>query len=303
MSQVTDTLLYHTRLNDIMIQIQKHNKDFCVFQFDMATNGCSISYCWPLLVAVAILLQQVPPCTCFNLKSSPFVPRRSSTPWKEDSMFTKEIAPTTSTTLLAKRTKEEKQNEKNPLTLVSWYAVEAFGKIFAPPATSKDSSDDETNDQAIDLTVPPRSLSETLARIELDFERSYFLSGAVDKLIYDPDCTFSDPFVSFNGRDRFVENLSNLGSFITKYSAKRLQYAVVSEPSPVVKTKVRLASVSRVANESAQILPTAKLNHDTSSRKRQNVTGIRQCSGHGQTRIEPTLEASLGLAVGCGVRN
>ncbi len=134
-----------------------------------------------------------------------------------------------------KTTKKEQENEKNPLALASWYAVEAFGKLFAP-----DSSKLSTTDQGptINLTAPPSSLNETLARIELDFERSYFLSGAVDRLIYDPDCVFSDPFVSFRGRDRFVENLSNLGSFITKYSAKRLQYAVVPDTS-TVKTKVR----------------------------------------------------------------
>lgn len=39
-------------------------------------------------------------------------------------------------------------------------------------------------------------------RLKLDNEREYFLSGQVDTLIYDPDCEFADPFVSFNGRDR-----------------------------------------------------------------------------------------------------
>jgi Uncharacterized conserved protein (DUF2358) len=76
------------------------------------------------------------------------------------------------------------------------------------------------------LDEPPRSLQETLARLEDDNNRAYFLSGQVDKLIYDKKCVFSDPFVSFQGRDRFVENLANLGSFITKYNAKPLSYNV-----------------------------------------------------------------------------
>ena len=65
-----------------------------------------------------------------------------------------------------------------------------------------------------------------MARIQQDNQREYFLSGRVDKLIYDESCVFADPFVSFEGRDRFVENLENLGSFITAYSVKPLDYTV-----------------------------------------------------------------------------
>ena len=38
----------------------------------------------------------------------------------------------------------------------------------------------------------------------------YFLTGAMDAALYDPDCEFADPFTSFRGRDRFVANLENL---------------------------------------------------------------------------------------------
>ena len=71
------------------------------------------------------------------------------------------------------------------------------------------------------------------------------LSGAYRPKIY---CIFrgfrltffcSDPFVSFEGRDRFIANLANLGSFITKYSVKTLEF---EESSTVfVKTKVRMS--------------------------------------------------------------
>jgi hypothetical protein len=119
--------------------------------------------------------------------------------------------------------------DMNPLTKASWYAVELFGKAFAaaPPKATSPS-----------LEQPPKSLKETIERIQLDNDRSYFLSGEVDKLIYDEQqCVFADPFVSFAGRDRFVENLANLGSFITKYSAKMLDYQVSSDET-VVNTKV-----------------------------------------------------------------
>ena len=102
-------------------------------------------------------------------------------------------------------------DDMNPLTKASWYAVELFGKTFAASDNKK-----EMESSMSSLEEPPQSLQETVDRIQLDNDRSYFLSGAVDKLIYDPNCVFADPFVSFAGRDRFVDNLANLGSFITK---------------------------------------------------------------------------------------
>lgn len=120
-------------------------------------------------------------------------------------------------------------SEINPVAKASWYAVETFGKIFAPK--------DDKKGLTIDQTKPPSSVAETLQRIEEDNSRSYFLSGEVDKLIYDEKCVFSDPFVAFSGRDRFVDNLSNLGSFIIEYDAKMLNYSS-SDDGLTVKTRV-----------------------------------------------------------------
>jgi len=127
------------------------------------------------------------------------------------------------------------KEDMNPLTRASWYAVEAFGKVFGG---GKNPLETVTKDGAeIDLTQPPSSLSEALRRIELDNERSYFLSGDVDVQAYDEQCVFADPFVSFEGRDRFVDNLSNLGSFITDYNARMLDYKV-SEDGTLVQTRL-----------------------------------------------------------------
>jgi len=119
---------------------------------------------------------------------------------------------------------------KNPLELAAWYGVEAFGKIFS---SNKSSGSISYNNGSIDMTVPPSSLDQTLQRLKLDSERSYFLSGEVDRLIYQEDCTFADPFVSFYGRDRFIDNLANLGSFITNYNAKVLNYSVDNDGAEV----------------------------------------------------------------------
>jgi Uncharacterized conserved protein (DUF2358) len=122
------------------------------------------------------------------------------------------------------------ESSQSPLTKVPWYAVEAFGKMFGNRVSSNDSNDD---DRRMRL---PTSMQETQDRIRVDNEREYFLSGQIDELIYSPDCVFADPFVSFAGRDRFVENLANLGSFITSYSARPLQYSV-DEANLTVTTK------------------------------------------------------------------
>lgn len=38
--------------------------------------------------------------------------------------------------------------------------------------------------------------------------------------IYEADCEFADPFVSFKGLKRFKQNVSNLGSFMEESSLK-----------------------------------------------------------------------------------
>ena len=38
--------------------------------------------------------------------------------------------------------------------------------------------------------------------------------------LYEEDCEFADPFVSFTGRKRFKQNVSNLGSFMEEVKLK-----------------------------------------------------------------------------------
>mmetsp|Transcript_8404 Transcript_8404/g.12190 ORF Transcript_8404/g.12190 Transcript_8404/m.12190 type:complete len:225 (-) Transcript_8404:66-740(-) len=130
---------------------------------------------------------------------------------------------------------QEKPNDEdlNPLTKASWYAVEAFGKVFGQGSKRSEQGEDI-------LDKAPTSLKETIRRIERDTERSYFLSGQVDELIYAEDCVFADPFVSFEGRDRFVSNLANLGSSITNYSAKLLSLGSSSPTEVTTKFMVKL---------------------------------------------------------------
>jgi Uncharacterized conserved protein (DUF2358) len=122
-------------------------------------------------------------------------------------------------TIVTASNKKEDETVPDMITKGAWYAVEAFGNIFR-------GSDKEFTKSIIAYDQPPNSIQETQERIRMDNERLYFLSGRMDELIYSEDCTFADPFVSFNGRKRFISNLSNLGSFIVNYNARPLDYTV-----------------------------------------------------------------------------
>jgi hypothetical protein len=125
--------------------------------------------------------------------------------------------------------KDDSPSAIDPIAKTSWYVVEAFGNVFGKGGKTN-------KGDAIALDRPPQSVQETLRRIRDDFGRSYFLSGDVDALIYDEQCVFSDPFVSFEGRDRFITNLANLGSFVTKFSVRPIAFN--AEDPLNVKTKV-----------------------------------------------------------------
>lgn len=133
------------------------------------------------------------------------------------------------------------KTDMNPFTKSVWYGVEKFGQVFGSALNNNNKSGAAiSKNDAIDFSAPPSSLDETVRRIRLDNDRSYFLSGEVDKYIYADDCLFADPFVAFRGRDRFVDNLQNLGSFITKYSAKVINYSDVTEKDSdsIIETKI-----------------------------------------------------------------
>jgi hypothetical protein len=50
--------------------------------------------------------------------------------------------------------------------------------------------------------------------LRADYDRVYFVTGNLDRRLYEKECVFADPFVSFTGLERFKKNLDNLGSFM-----------------------------------------------------------------------------------------
>lgn len=96
----------------------------------------------------------------------------------------------------------------NVVQKAAWYGVEAFGKVAGRGKESKATSVQEVNAEKV-----PRDA--VLAAIREDYEiNNYFVSGNGDMTAYEPDCKFSDPFVAFNGVDRFKQNVSNLGAYL-----------------------------------------------------------------------------------------
>jgi len=134
----------------------------------------------------------------------------------------------------SKKEGEDESKSSDPLSLASWYAVEAYGKLFGDKNKFKKKNEAAST---VNLDESPTSLLEASKRVKLDNDRSYFLSGQVDVLAYDEDCIFSDPFVAFSGRQRFVDNLQNLNSFITEYDARMLDYSQDDEGT-TLKTKL-----------------------------------------------------------------
>nr|XP_043628315.1 uncharacterized protein LOC122599794 [Erigeron canadensis] len=60
--------------------------------------------------------------------------------------------------------------------------------------------------------------------IKQDFQRSYFVTGAVTVDAYEDDCEFADPAGSFKGVARFKRNCTNFGSLIHKSNMKLMKW-------------------------------------------------------------------------------
>ncbi|EKX50830.1 hypothetical protein GUITHDRAFT_103420 [Guillardia theta CCMP2712] len=105
--------------------------------------------------------------------------------------------------------KSESEDYKDDVSLplrLAWKGAEALGNLAA--------------------FVQGRGGNEDLLqRLQLEYEKNYFLSGDIDVSLYHPDCLFADPFASFRGRERFRRNLSNLGLFVLSYRCRLLSLA------------------------------------------------------------------------------
>lgn len=62
----------------------------------------------------------------------------------------------------------------------------------------------EGSEDDVETTLlEPLMRTDAVTRLKADFDRFYFVTGQMDLDLYEEDCTFADPFVAFQGRQRF----------------------------------------------------------------------------------------------------
>lgn len=81
-----------------------------------------------------------------------------------------------------------------------WNAAEALGNVRGAAVGNEE----------VEMGEVPQSREELVQRLRADYDRNYFLTGDIDVPLYTEDCEFADPFTSFKGRQRFVQNLKRL---------------------------------------------------------------------------------------------
>ena len=126
------------------------------------------------LIGILFFWTSVPTSTCFTPSRTLCNIRSSQSQCLPLFEKVNELDATSTSSENETVSRQESSTTKNPLELASWYAVEAFGKVFG---TKKSDGGVVESDQAITsiaINKPPSSLEETLKRIQLDNDRSYF---------------------------------------------------------------------------------------------------------------------------------
>eukprot|EP00438_Fugacium_kawagutii_P003369 Skav228250 [mRNA] locus=scaffold3112:245486:246094:+ [translate_table: standard] len=83
------------------------------------------------------------------------------------------------------------------------------------------------------VAIPPRKFQkieadQLLEGIRADFEeRQYLWSGDIDLELYDEDCTFTDPTISFQGLSKFKSNMQSLTPIVNALVPKERRKCVL----------------------------------------------------------------------------
>jgi hypothetical protein len=82
--------------------------------------------------------------------------------------------------------------------------------VFPPRRMSADEEAALAERQAARERAPPLALATLMAGLRGDFERQYLFTGQIEPELYDEDCVFTDPTLSFTGLTTFERNLASL---------------------------------------------------------------------------------------------
>ncbi|KAJ7571031.1 hypothetical protein O6H91_01G146000 [Diphasiastrum complanatum] len=194
---------------------------------------CSNGSARPVLLA--------PPRAASSSSSSPFLDARSATATSRKNRLPLQTSCSTARNSHRKRlqfqcrsaekretvdaspsTSTNPNAEPSLLVKLAWYATEAFGNAVSalrPKEGAAASEEEQHEDRG-----GPVAREVAVQAIRRDFETSYFVTGDMSMNIYELDCEFVDPFVSFKGLKRFKTNVSNLGSFMEESNLKVLDW-------------------------------------------------------------------------------
>lgn len=102
--------------------------------------------------------------------------------------------------------KSEKETEPSLALRSAWALAETGGNIRAKLFGGEAKQQSTSPSPQVQI-----SRQDAVDAIREDYEVNYFVSGKGRLEAYDPDCRFADDFASFNGVERFRNNVSNLG--------------------------------------------------------------------------------------------
>jgi len=115
--------------------------------------------------------------------------------------------------MASKNTKESPTADTGAGLKAVWYGAETFGNLVGMSKQNKSGGDKSSPDFGHNSKAF-LSRDEAIGMLREDYDCNYFVSGKGDMSAYAPDCTFADPFVSFDGVKRFQNNVSNLGGLM-----------------------------------------------------------------------------------------
>uniref|UniRef100_A0A0G4FT86 SnoaL-like domain-containing protein n=1 Tax=Chromera velia CCMP2878 TaxID=1169474 RepID=A0A0G4FT86_9ALVE len=137
-----------------------------------------------------------------------------------------------------KRFRTEAESVDAPLKAV-WFASEAFGDAVGFLKRGGSAAEVGGQGAATGQTAKALPFSQAQERLRKDYDRVYFVTGDMDLDLYEADCLFADPFVSFTGLSRFKKNLDNLGAFMEDVDLKLTDWKTKKEQMEETNAKTK----------------------------------------------------------------